>query len=171
MHVYLTCQLLELLCDNSNCKGIIMIKVNIYSVWTWLLHMHELEPQLCTNVLSLGFVRNLLEISNHNINDNRTSLFTHQGNYVLYHVKTNFKHLLLSGLPKPSTWKRLQHCSTIVIWKFMDVFKCFKCEKTAGKDNVLVSALGYPVCFSYCFTVIHDNFELILWYIMLISLD
>ena len=89
----------------------------------------------------------------------------------MFHVKTNVKHLLLSGLPKPSAWKRLQHCSTIVILKFMDVFKCFKCEKTTGKDNVLVNALGYPVCFSYCLTVIHDNFELILWYIMPIRLD
>ena len=31
-HVCLTCQLLELLCDNSNCKGIIIIKANIYSL-------------------------------------------------------------------------------------------------------------------------------------------
>ena len=31
-HVCLTCQLLKLLCDNSNCKGVIMIKVNICSL-------------------------------------------------------------------------------------------------------------------------------------------
>ena len=31
-------------------EGVIMIKVNIYSLWTWLLHLHTLELQLCANV-------------------------------------------------------------------------------------------------------------------------
>ena len=65
-HVKLTCQLLKLLCDNSNCKGIITIKVNIYILWTWLLHFHALELQLYTSVLDSGVVSNLLEIVNHN---------------------------------------------------------------------------------------------------------
>ena len=40
-----------------------MIKVNIRSL---LLHLHALELQLCTNVLRLGLVLNLHEMSNHN---------------------------------------------------------------------------------------------------------
>ena len=54
-HVCLTCPLLELLCDNSNCKGVITIKVNIYSLWTWLLHLHALR--LWLSLADLGGVR------------------------------------------------------------------------------------------------------------------
>ena len=43
-----------------------MIKVNIYSLWMWLLHLHALGLQLCVNVLSSEFISNLLEMSNHN---------------------------------------------------------------------------------------------------------
>ena len=66
-HIYLIWQLLDLLCDNSKYKGIITIFIaNIHSLWTWLLHLHALEHQLCTNVLYSGFFPNLLEIVNHN---------------------------------------------------------------------------------------------------------
>ena len=65
-HICLTCQLLEPLCNNSNCKGIITIKVNICSIWMWLLHLHALDLRLHGNVLRLGFVSNLLDMSNHN---------------------------------------------------------------------------------------------------------
>ena len=43
-----------------------MIKVNIYSLWTWLLPMHALELRLCANVLRSGLVPILLEMSNNN---------------------------------------------------------------------------------------------------------
>ena len=47
-------------------KGIITIKVNIWSLWTWLLHIHALEIQLCTNVLSSELVHEIHQMSNHN---------------------------------------------------------------------------------------------------------
>ena len=43
-----------------------MIKVNIYSPGTQLLHLHALELRLCTNDLSLELVQEMHEISNHN---------------------------------------------------------------------------------------------------------
>ena len=42
-HVCLSCQLLELLFDNSNCECIITFKVDIYSLRVLLLHLHVLQ--------------------------------------------------------------------------------------------------------------------------------
>ena len=47
-------------------KGVIMIKVDIYSLWTQLLHLHALELWLCTNDLSSELVHEMHEMSNHN---------------------------------------------------------------------------------------------------------
>ena len=43
-----------------------MIKVDIYSLWTQLLHLHALELRLCTNDLSSKLVHEMHEMSNHN---------------------------------------------------------------------------------------------------------
>ena len=53
-----------------------MIKVNIWSLWTWLLHMHALELWLCTNVLSSCFVHEMHEMSNHNTRENSKVYFS-----------------------------------------------------------------------------------------------
>ena len=65
-HVCLSCQLLELLFDNSNCEGIIMFKVHIYSLRILLLHLHAFQLRLCTSILDSKLVLNLHEMSNHN---------------------------------------------------------------------------------------------------------
>ena len=52
------CQLLELLFDNLTCKGIIVFKVNIYSLRMLLLHLHALQLRLCTSILDSELVLN-----------------------------------------------------------------------------------------------------------------
>ena len=53
-------------CDDSNCKGIITIKVNICSLLNKLVAFAYIGLQLCTNVLSLELVHEMHEMSNHN---------------------------------------------------------------------------------------------------------
>ena len=57
--IILSCQLLELLFDNSNCEGVIMFKVHIYSLRMLLLHLQALQLRLCTSILDSGLVPNL----------------------------------------------------------------------------------------------------------------
>ena len=154
-----------------------MIKVNIYSLWPWLLHLHALELQLCTNVLDLGFVTNLLKIINHNSLLPETgwlnglevhlpqqilfdqSFFIPDYSYTIRWTSSIASHIGFQSLHKNKKWlPQLWMCS----WSFFSI-KIFKENPIINQDSFLLLVFAgwfvineeYVVCecffFSSCF--------------------
>ena len=139
-----------------------MIKVNIWSLWTWLLHMHALELRLCTNVLSSCFVHEMHKMSNHNtalqnsLQRRFSSLRIHifhlhrtgsDGSTISRGVLTWKIYYMAIFFPKTAwKWKKLNRVGVMLAPPDppMTVVPCNSCDK----ENILLSLTGRTRRFS-----------------------